>query len=237
MLIPGIISPAVTWGFVGERLGGYFDVYVLDGRGRGLSEAGSHLSYKLDDYAADLIAFAEAMGLSDYVFVGHSMGARVAIRAARRCSCSLARLVLLDPPVSGPGRRPYPTPLQSYLDVLRAARMGQAYDVLSLDARRKWPEALLRIRGEWLHTCDENAVLEAYRGFNEDDIHSDLKHIAVPSYLIAADKGDVILQEDEEELRLISKKLNIRRLKDAGHQMHIDNTEEFFRIIKDTITQ
>ena len=41
VLIPGITSPAITWGFVAEKLAQFFDVYVLDIRGRGLSSSGS----------------------------------------------------------------------------------------------------------------------------------------------------------------------------------------------------
>jgi len=40
LLVPGITSPAITWGFVAERLSKFYDVHVLDIRGRGLSEAG-----------------------------------------------------------------------------------------------------------------------------------------------------------------------------------------------------
>lgn len=40
ILIPGITSPAITWGFVAERLGEKYDTYVLDVRGRGLSSSG-----------------------------------------------------------------------------------------------------------------------------------------------------------------------------------------------------
>src|ERR1700730_590369 len=82
ILIPGITSPAITWGFVGERFGRHFDTYVLDVRGRGLSESRSDLDYRLDACAKDLVAFAEVLGLSNYVLVGHSMGGRIAIRAA-----------------------------------------------------------------------------------------------------------------------------------------------------------
>lgn len=32
ILVPGITSPAITWGFVAERLGEKYDVYVLDVR-------------------------------------------------------------------------------------------------------------------------------------------------------------------------------------------------------------
>ena len=34
IVIPGITSPAVTWGFVGEVLGRTFDTYVIDVRGQ-----------------------------------------------------------------------------------------------------------------------------------------------------------------------------------------------------------
>ena len=68
VLVPGITSPAATWGFVAERLGRHFDTYVLDMRGRGLSEGGDELDYSLDACAADAIAFADALGLPDYVF-------------------------------------------------------------------------------------------------------------------------------------------------------------------------
>ena len=39
LVVPGITSPAVTWGFVAETLAQHFDVHVLDVRGRGLSSS------------------------------------------------------------------------------------------------------------------------------------------------------------------------------------------------------
>ena len=63
VLIPGITSPAITWGFVAERLASRYDVYVLDVRGRGLSSSGPDLDYGLDAMADDVCAFATALGL------------------------------------------------------------------------------------------------------------------------------------------------------------------------------
>ena len=62
LLIPGITSPAITWGFVAERLTEKFDVHVLDVRGRGLSQAGE-LDYSLDAMARDAIEVSKAAGL------------------------------------------------------------------------------------------------------------------------------------------------------------------------------
>ncbi len=55
VLIPGITSPAITWGFVGEVLGTRFDTYVLDVRGRGLSSDSDTLDYSLDAQADDVV--------------------------------------------------------------------------------------------------------------------------------------------------------------------------------------
>ena len=108
LLVPGITSPAITWGFVAERLCERFDVHVLDVRGRGLSQAGD-LDYSLDAMADDVIAVIKAAGLDNPVILGHSMGARNAIRAARKDASNISGLLLVDPPVSGPGRREYPS--------------------------------------------------------------------------------------------------------------------------------
>jgi N-formylmaleamate deformylase len=227
VLVPGIVSPAALWGFVGERLGKVFDTHVLDVRGRGLSESGAHLDYGLDACAEDLCAFSSALKLENYTVLGHSMGARIAIRAARKAGPALARIVLADPPVSGPGRRPYPSPLPALLELLQLAKRGEVEVALRRPGMPSWPEALLRVRAEWLHTCDERAAIEAHRGFQEDDIHADLRCITIPMALIRAGKGGVILDEDVKEMRELAPAMEVRTVESAGHQMQVDDLEAF----------
>ena len=231
ILVPGIVSPAAVWGFVGERLGRTFDTYVLDVRGRGLSESGPDLDYGLDACAADVVAFGEALNLKRYIVLGHSMGARIAIRAARNAPPEMARIVLADPPVSGPGRRAYPSPLPAVLELLRAARRGEADAALRRPGVAPWPEALLRVRAEWLHTCDERAAIEAHRSFHEDDVHADLPQIGIPMALIVAGKGGVILPEDVAEIQRLAPKIEIRKVEGAGHQMQVDDLEGFLAVL------
>jgi N-formylmaleamate deformylase len=235
ILIPGIISPAITWGFVAERLGREFDTYVLDVRGRGLSQSGPDLDYTLDAKAADVIGFSEAMGLKGCILLGHSMGARIAAHAARRQPGFASRIVLVDPPVSGPGRRPYPTNLEWYTDVLRTARQG----ITSEDVRRHlpcWDETHLRLRAEWLHTCDETAIVVSYRGFHEDDFHYDLSRIGIPMLLVVAGKGGVILPEDVEEIRLIAPQIEIAEVPNSGHMIPWEDFDGFFKAIEPFLT-
>ena len=97
-------------------LAGGFDTYVLDVRGRGLSQHRRGARLQARRQAADVIAFAEALRLDDYALVGHSMGARMSAGDPCDPQFALMLTVLVDPPVSGPGRRPYPSTLPWYVD-------------------------------------------------------------------------------------------------------------------------
>ncbi|NEV00399.1 alpha/beta fold hydrolase [Bradyrhizobium uaiense] len=227
IILPGITSPAVTWGFVGERFGREFETYVLDIRGRGLSESGSSLDYSLDAQAADLAGLAAALKLSRYSVVGHSMGARIAVRAARMGLPGLARLVLVDPPVSGPGRRSYPARLDWYVDSIRLASRGCDAEAMRAFCPT-WTDDQLRLRAEWLHTCDERAVRESFDGFHTDDVHADLGGICVPVRLIAAGRGDVVRDDDISEIQRLVPGASTTRVTDAGHMIPWDDEEGFY---------
>lgn len=232
IIVPGITSPAVTWGFVAERLGQVFDTYVLDVRGRGLSQADASLDYRLDAQAADLLAFAQALGLTRYSVVGHSMGARIGIRAARSRPAGLARLVMVDPPVSGPGRRPYPAKLPWYVGSMAQARAGMsAEDMLAYCP--SWTEEQRQLRAQWLHTCDERAILASFDGFAMDDIHADLPQLQTPGLLMTAERGDVVRDEDVAEIQRLAPGTAHVRVADAGHMIPWDNEEGFYAAFGD----
>lgn len=232
IIVPGITSPAITWGFVGERFGRHFDTYVLDVRGRGLSSSGDDLDYSVDAQAADLVAFADALGLDRYAVVGHSMGGRIGIRAAAGKPRGLTRLVIVDPPVSGPGRRAYPSKLPWYVDSMRLAREGCSAEQMR-DFCPTWTDEQLRLRAEWLHTCDERAVIASFNGFHEDDIHQYLPALTQPAMLMVASRGDVLLGEDIEEFRSKVAGIEVSRVENAGHMIPWDNEEGFYAAFGD----
>ena len=232
VILPGITSPVVTWGFVGERFGRVFDTYILDIRGRGLSEAADALDYSLDAQAADALAFVQALGLKRYALVGHSMGGRIAIRAARSADAALARVVAVDPPVSGPGRRPYPAKLPWYVDSIRQARQG-----ISLEQMRTycptWSDEQLRLRAQWLHTCNEQAIVTSFDAFQTDDIHADLPHVKVPLLLMSAERGDVVRAADVDEILGLAPDAQHVRVAGAGHMIPWDNEAGFYAAFGD----
>lgn len=229
LLVPGITSPAPTWGFVGESLAADYDVYIVDVRGRGLSESGPALDYALGACAADLTALVDALGLSNVTGLGHSMGARHLLRAAH--GKRFEKLVLVDPPMSGPGRRPYPSPLAWYVDSMALARRGATVAEMR-PFFPSWTDAELALRAEWLHTCNEAAVLESYRGFHEEDIHQDIAALAVPTLFMAAELGGVVSDDDLAEIKTLCPALETVRIPNAGHMVPWDNLPGFLAAVR-----
>lgn len=229
VLLPGITSPAATWEFVAAGLAARNDVYVLDNRGRGLSQGGATLRYRLNDYAADTEAFIGALGLERPAILGHSMGARIAVRLAARAPALVGRIVLVDPPVSGPGRRPYPIPLHYYLESIQAVSRGLGYEEMKKSL--PWSDEHLQLRMEWLPTCDPTAVSESHKSFQEEDIHADLPQIAAETLLMYAEKGGTVSEADAEEFVAALRHGRKQRIDGAGHMIPWDQFDLFVRTV------
>ncbi len=226
VILPGITMTAVTWAFVAERLADLGRVIVVDPRGRGLSERGPHLRYALADYAHDTLGLIAALGLEAPAIVGHSMGARIAIRTAAIAPAgTLGPIVLADPPVTGPGRRPYPTPLSVYLDSIAATSRGEGY--AALREQLGWSPEHLNLRMQWLPTCDPVAVTESYRSFVEEDIHADLPRIACDTLLLYAGHGGTVTDEDAAEIMTLLPRGRRLRIDGAGHMIPWDDLDAF----------
>jgi N-formylmaleamate deformylase len=226
VIIPGITSPAITWEFVAEALASQFDTYVVDVRGRGLSSSGPELDYGVDAMAEDLVRLLETLQLENVVVLGHSMGARIAARAASKQPAHIARLILVDPPVSGPGRRAYPSKLPWYTDSIRLATAG-----IDAEGMRAfcptWTDEQLALRAEWLHTCYEPAIVKAFNDFHETSFHDDIPGLELPTALMVAGKGGVIQEQDLVELSSLNDALQIVHVPGAGHMIPWDNFPGF----------
>jgi N-formylmaleamate deformylase len=69
----------------------------------------------------------------------------------------------------------------------------------------------------------------AYRGFHEDDIHSDLSQLKLPILLVVAGKGGVIQPEDIAEFKALLPSIEVERVENAAHLIPWDDFEGFFQ--------
>jgi pimeloyl-ACP methyl ester carboxylesterase len=95
ILLHGLNVQAHTWDPVADDLARDHHVIALDLRGHGESDW-SRDGYYLRDFAADVIALADHLGLDRFDLIGHSLGCRIGLVAAGEHPERVRSLVLSD---------------------------------------------------------------------------------------------------------------------------------------------
>lgn len=232
VLIPGLTVPAGAWDFVARALPDSMRAFVVDVRGRGLSDHPPS-GYTLPDYAADLAGVLDRLRLREPILVGHSLGARIAAAFDVAAPGLAAGLVLVDPPLSGPGRAPYPNPLDMYEAFLDAAHAPEP----SLAEYRKLEPHLasddaVRERIRWLRSCDAHAVAETYQMFHEEDFHDLYLRVTAPALLVRGADSDVVTDEHARELSVLRPDIPIVAVADATHLVPQSNLDGFIDAVQ-----
>ena len=230
VIVPGITSPAATWAFVVRALGLPNRVIVQDLRGRGLSDTRDN-TYQLDHYADDLLGLCSNLDLTNPVLVGHSMGARIVARTGRKLPNFARCLILVDPPLSGPGRPPYPLPLSFYIDARAKIMNGLTFRNMK-ELQPGWDEERLLDRFEWLPTCDVNAISESHRLFHEENFHEDWAKLTGKIVLVRGEESDVVTEQGIGELMSLNPNAVEYCVAKAGHMIPFDNLEGFVTVVR-----
>lgn len=230
VIVPGITSPAATWAFVAEPLASDYRVLTLDSRGRGLSGTPRE-GFSLQDYAADLAAMVDTLGLDRPVLLGHSMGARIVAAFSVLHPGRAGPLVIADPPMSGPGRDPYPITLETFRRQLREAREGLSVAEVQRQYPR-WSEDACRLRVEWLGTCDETAVVESHRGFEHEDVMPYLREVRPPALFLYGLDSPVVTESAVAEVAAANPELELAGVADAAHMLPWENLDGFLDAVR-----
>jgi pimeloyl-ACP methyl ester carboxylesterase len=102
LLIHGTGFVAEVWDEVASALVDRYTVYALDRRGHGASHKPATDRYHFLDFASDVCAVIEVLGLSDILGVGHSAGATDLLLAAKLLPQHFASLFVMEPTVMDP---------------------------------------------------------------------------------------------------------------------------------------
>ena len=233
MVLPGITSPAITMDFVARELTDLVRPVVLDVRGRGLSDSGA--AYTLDDYASDTLAVIAGLGLDRPLLLGHSMGARIAAVAAVSGQVELRGTVLVDPPMSGPGRDPYPTTLAAFLGQLAEAARGTDADEVARSWPR-WPRREQELRARWLSSCDADAVAATHAGFETEDFFDAWPKVPAPTVLIHGADSPVVTAAGVAEARTANPTARFVEIPHAAHMVFWDNPTPARTLLRQSLT-
>ncbi|SHN10351.1 alpha/beta fold hydrolase [Streptomyces yunnanensis] len=233
VVLPGITSPAVTMDFVVRELTDLVRPLVIDVRGRGLSDGSADgpadgdddsdgRGYRLEVYAEDTEAVIEGLGLARPLLFGHSMGARIAAVVAARGRVAIGGSVLADPPMSGPGRGPYPTTLAAFLGQLAEAARGTDAEEVARSWPR-WPRREQELRARWLSSCDRRAIAATHRGFETEDFFAWWPAVTGRTALLYGAQSPVVTAAGAQEARASLPSAAVTAVPDAGHMIFWDN--------------
>jgi N-formylmaleamate deformylase len=230
LVLPGITSPAVTWDFIVGDLRDLVRPVVLDLRGRGLSDTGP--SYAVQEYVADVEAVVAELELEAPLLLGHSMGARIASYAAARSAVPFGGSIIVDPPLSGPGRGGYPTSREAFLEQLHEGQRGTNADEVQRFYPR-WPRPELELRARWVASCDEDAVLESFRLFSDvEDFFAWWPQVPAPTALIYGGASPVVTAEGAREAAEANPAATLHEVPGAGHMVPWDELDAFMAIVR-----
>lgn len=146
--LPSITGHKGAFTSIAQTLSPAYHLFALDLRGRGDSDKPAE-GYGYAYHAHDILTFAETMGFSSFVLIGHSFGASVATYLASIRPQQVLALVLLDGgadpkeevlaamrPVLQRLDQVYPS-LPAYLDTMRAVPF---YNPWSATLEKYWSE-------------------------------------------------------------------------------------------------
>jgi N-formylmaleamate deformylase len=198
----------------------------MDIRGRGQSSWPSR-GYLLDDYVGDLLNVMNAIVANPVapILVGHSMGARMAAVFAGRYSSLISGMVLIDPPVNGPGQRQvYPNSLAMFL------QQKAAIDENQLELFRSFfpsfSEAQLEERAREYRNVSKEAIIESYDSLIREPFQIHVKASSCPILLLAAEHGDTIRADEFEVLKSLNSRLQAERIYGVSHMIYKDAPQE-----------
>ncbi len=182
LLIHGWQADRSVWDGVVAALGAGVCPVAVDLAGFGAS-SGLAGPYTLERFAADLRAELDSLANGPVVVVGHSMGAKVALRLAIDAPKSVAGLILIAPVPVGPAG--FSENGEAYLRATAGNRertkawlcktIASPPDAATLDrlcsvAAKSRTDAVLESLESWMHT----------------DLSEDAKRVAAPTMVIAS---------------------------------------------------
>lgn len=217
LFLHGITENAEAFLPVMKLLPADYYLLALDLRGRGQSSRPR--GYRHKDYIEDLLTVWNLIsGYSEPpIVVAHSLSGRIAAAFAAQYARLIGGLLLIDPPISGPGRKAFPLPMTRFTGPKAAIELG---DMTRFNSYYENTKMDVLIKASELKQCSLEAIEQSYHSLNEEPFHTSYRLIDCPAVLLAAELSPLITEEEREELTAMNKKVVTKRIPNVGHEIH-----------------
>jgi non-heme chloroperoxidase len=241
ILLHGITDSWRSFELILPLISGEFRVYAPDQRGHGDSSKPAR-GYAQEEFAADVGAFMDALGLERATVVGHSMGSLVASRFAAENPSRVEKLVLVGSATTARGN-------PNIIELNDAARkfsdpvdpeFVREFQLSTFAGERGAPREFVETAvGESLKV-PAAVWKQAFAGLLAADHSDGLTRIEAPTLVVFGDRDGVFFYEDNLRLASLIPRATFRHYHrdertgvgdpgHTGHAPHVEWPEEFVR--------
>lgn len=220
-----------TWTDIVASLRDRYRCIVMDCRGAGDSGHPEE-GYTIAQYALDVVAMADALGVGTFTYVGHSMGGVVGMELGIRHGNRLDKLVLVAPAPSGGVVQP---------EGMReaAAKLWYDRDAEELMRQRLVGAARPELNDEVVAKTRVDRALSVSKGHFEQSwdalvtarLSDELGSIRTPTLMVAGAADGLLKPNLEDFLRLRGASLHV--FNRVGHMVATDVPGPFAELIDD----
>lgn len=216
-------------------LGQKFRVYTLDQRGHGESDRPIG-GYAMQQFAADVVAFMDAMNIKQATIVGHSMGSFVAQHVAVQTPERVKRLVLVATATTVHTN-----------DLVR--QLQREVNALTDPVPEKFvyefqlSTAFQPLSNEFFHAVLKESMKlpahvwrEVMAEMMSPDTGVELKKIKTPTLILWGDR-DFFPRSEQDSLLSALPNAELKVYKDTGHALHWERPEKFATDVQAFISQ
>ena len=245
VLLHGFSGSTRTWDDVRHELARSATVVALDLIGHGRSAAPTDPArYSLEHAATDLTSLLDALGFESVDVLGYSMGGRVALQFAVACPRRVRSLIMesaspgIEDPVGRQQRIRRDTELaQRILDQGIEVFVAEWEQQPLLALAEHIPEAVRERRQRHRLANNPQGLANSLRGMGagqQAPLWSTLPELSLPVTLIVGE-NDFRYRDIAERMHALLPWAHLEVVANAGHTVHVDQPEDFTRLVKNAL--
>jgi sigma-B regulation protein RsbQ len=222
------------WRFVAPDFEENYKVILFDHVGAGASDLSAYdlgRYSSLDGYADDVVALCRELGVTDGVFVGHSVSAMIGVLAAKRAPELFSRLVLVGPSPRYTDEGDYvggfsEAQVHELLEFLDSNHMGWSQAMAPvIVGNPDRPELAEELTNSFCRTDPEIAKRFARTTFLADN-RADLDDVQIPALILQCAEDVIAPQAVGEYVHRRLRNSELVLLKATGHCPNLSHPEE-----------
>lgn len=233
IIIHGLFGMSDNWINLGKRFGKYYNVHMIDLRNHGQSPHSDEFNY--DVMREDLLKYIQDQNIQKPILLGHSLGGKVAMKFSFTHPNKIEKLIVAD---ISPRR--YNTDfVQNILQTIyniplgKFAKREEIDNLLSERYKEKEMRQFLlknlyrKENKQFAWRFNIEVLLDKVCNIQEADF---IKGVCdIPTYFIRGRNSNYISDADELIINNHFDNFSITTIDRAGHWLHADNPERFYK--------